>query len=84
MQKFSTIIGVIELRQEGIHALGTAIWHDQKEIIPCHWLNCAIDIPILTYMMARYRRADFLLAPTTLWLIDSSKPRLILKHQSDS
>ena len=32
--------------EECIHALGTAIWHDQKEIISCHWLNCAIDIPI--------------------------------------
>ena len=70
--------------QECVHAVGAAIWHDQKEIFSCYWLNCAIGISILTNMVAGNRRADFLPAPTALWLIDSSKPRLILKHQSDS
>ena len=69
-----------QFRQKYIHTICVAVRKNQKEAFPILRLYRSVYIVVFTNVMTGNGWPFPLTAPATLWFVDSSEARLILKH----
>ena len=67
--------------QEDVHTYRVTVGKYEEIPIAGYGVYSSVSVAVLTDMMTWNPRSDAFSAPAMLWLVDTSKASLILKHQ---